>query len=351
MATYTPTVIYLGNFADIDTNESNASSENAASLLGTHTGFSLHQITEIDGDNNGGIVDDEYAASANDRVEYDVGNGFVSVKQDSANLFEAVITLADGSTQTLDVNIRQMENGDVFMSSNTLLDNLDIRGIELTSVRNTNYAGTGTNQSVDNTTVCFCARTRIETASGWVRVEDIRQGDRLRSVDGSLPLVIWTGGARLERPGPSAPIRIAPGALAPGSPHRVLRVSPHHRLLVADPRDGSDWLIAARHLIALPEIEQEAGDHPVVYHHVLCAGHQITLAEGAPAETLLMGPQARRLLRPSQVRDIDRLLPPGPIRPARPLLDGRATRALVDRIVGARTNQPARKRHRSKTPA
>lgn len=329
MAVFAPTVIYLGNFADIDTDETNASSENAASLLGTYTGFSLHQITEIDGNDDGGIMDDEYASSASDRVEYDVGNGFTSVKQDSANLFEAIVTLADGSTQTLNVNIRQMDNGDVFLSSNTLLDNLDIRGIELTGVQNTTYAGTGVNQSVDNTTVCFCAGTRIDTPSGAVPVEAIRPGDRLRAKDGSMPVVLWTGGSFLRNPGRQAPIRIAAGAFGPGRPARPLLVSPQHRILIRSPDSRSAKLVAARHLLALDAVDQLPPDRPARYLHLLCDRHHIVFAEGMPAETLYLGPQAHRLLRPEQLRSIHAIRPPRPMRPTRPFADGLEAKALI----------------------
>lgn len=171
MANYTINMIYLGNFADIDPTEGNWGSENAADLIGTYSGFSMVTATEVDGDDNGIIVDNEATAAVNDRVEYDVGGGQVSVLQDSANLFDARITLADGSTIDLPVNIRQMENGDVFMSSNTGLDNLDILGIQLLGVNNASYSGTGVNQSVDNTTVCFVEGSRVAIPGGWCAVE------------------------------------------------------------------------------------------------------------------------------------------------------------------------------------
>ncbi len=327
MANYTIDMIYLGNFADIDTDETNAVTENPGDLLGSYTGFTLVTATEVDGDNDGGIVDNEYAASVNDRVEYDLGSGPVSVQQDSANLYSARITLADSSTVTVNVNIRQMENGDVFMSSNTQLDNLDIRGIELIGVQNVTYMGTGVNQSVDGATVCFTAGTQIDTPQGWTAVETLRPGDMVSTCDNGPQPILWIGETRLTKPGRRAPIRIAPHTFGPAQPKRPLRVSPHHRIVL---RDGSDdVLVAARHLLPIPGVSQGTRPGAVRYIHILTANHEVIFANGLQAETLFLGPQARAILGSTNMAEVEKARPERPMAPARPMIKGKAAAKVV----------------------
>ncbi|WP_339106690.1 Hint domain-containing protein [Roseovarius rhodophyticola] len=260
----------------------------------------------------------------------------MSVHQDSANLFEAKITLVGGGAITLNVNIRQMENGDVFMTSGTGLDNLDIAGIELLSVVETNFSGTGIGQSVDNTTVCFAKGTLIATPSGAKRVEALREGDLVKTAKGSQSKILWVGHSVLLRPGErQAPICIEPDALGPGLPKNHLLVSPQHRI-VASSRivqlmfDCDQVLVAARHLLALPGVTRQTGIDAVHYVHVLCARHEIILAEGVPTETLFLGPMAKRMLTKEQFEHVCQFAIE-PMAPARPFADGKRAKKLIDR--------------------
>lgn len=342
MANYNITMVYLGQYADIDPTEGNSVSESPNTLLGTYTGFDLVEAVEVDGDNNMGIMDNEYASSANDRVEYDLGSGPISVQQDSANLYEAAITLADGSTITLNVNIRQMVNGDVFMSSNTGLDNLDIRGIELLSVTNVNYSGTGVNQSVDNATVCFARGTRIATPDGMRKIETLDPGDLVFNGDGAALRAVWIGRRHLARAGKNAPIVIQPGALGPGCPARVLRISPQHRLLVRSPIvrrmfGGDAVLVAAKWLTAVPGIDQAVPDEAVDYVHLLCATHEVVRAENVLSETLYLGTETRAILGAGMFRGCgpaqDAPASGGTMVPAHPFVSPQDARRLVARHV------------------
>lgn len=138
-------------------------------------------------------------------------------------------------------------------------------------------------------TPCYLAGTRILTEAGEVPVEALRIGDRVVTLALNGPRLApirWIGRRALDprrHPSPAKvlPIRIAAGALGAGVPHRDLRVSPDHALLV----DGA--LVPAEMLLGLPGIRREPPSGPIQYLHVELDAHDVLLAEGAPAESYL----------------------------------------------------------------
>lgn len=190
--------------------------------------------------------------------------------------------------------------------------------------------------------ICFAAGTRIALAGGGsVAVERLRPGDRVCRAGGGAATVRWVGLRRLSRAELAAdprlwPVEIAPGALGPGMPARVLRLSPQHRVQVqgriAERLGGAaQVLVAALHLVGLAGVSRPAPVGTLSYVHFLCDAHEVVLAEGAPCETLLMGPMARAALPPAALDEIDRLFPGLVAQPAHPVLSGRMARALVAR--------------------
>lgn len=160
--------------------------------------------------------------------------------------------------------------GEVVRTTNigTITD--DLRGLDL----------------LDDNLPCFVAGTRIMTAAGEVPVERLRVGDLVVTLGDGPPMqpVVWTG--RMEvRPGRSrdprrsAPVCIRAGALADGVPHRDLRLSPDHALLL----DGH--LVPAGLLVDGRGITQETWREQVTYVHVETARHSVLLSEGAPSES------------------------------------------------------------------
>ena len=158
--------------------------------------------------------------------------------------------------------------------------------------------------------------------------------------------MLWTGrchvdAARLDAAPNLRPVRIRAGALGPGIPRADLVVSPQHRLLVrsviAERLCGApEVLVAAKHLIAPPAIDWARDLTEVSYIHLLCAGHQIVLANGAAAETLYLGHYTRRALPRAARHEVAALFPAlgpeaAPPPPARPLLNGRLGRNLSAR--------------------
>lgn len=205
---------------------------------------------------------------------------------------------------------------------------------------------TGSWTDVTAMTPCFTPGTAIATPSGERRIEELRAGDPVLTADHGAQRLLWVGRRHLDAAvldlAPNLrPIRVAEGALGPGLPRRELLLSPQHRLLVrsaiAERIGGApEVLVAVRHLVGLPGIAPARELRSICYLHLLFTRHELVIANGALSESLYLGRQALHgLARPARnevfalfpaLRDTH--LPP---LPARPLLSGRAARALVAR--------------------
>ena len=194
---------------------------------------------------------------------------------------------------------------------------------------------------------CFVAGTLIDTETGPRPVETLRRGDRVMTGDAGAQPILWAGGRALGLPELLSqpelnPYRIAAGALGPGVPTRDLWLSPQHRVLlrsrVAARMFGTrDVLVAVKKLAGCPGITPQTVKK-VSYHHVLLAAHHVLRANGAPCESLYLGPQARKMLDPAALREIALLFPGlvsgcDAMRPARPLIEGRRALKLARRHI------------------
>jgi hypothetical protein len=137
---------------------------------------------------------------------------------------------------------------------------------------------------------CFLKGTKILTAGGERKIEDLAIGDLLPTMFGGLRPVQWIGRYPIKRSDPSKPwvkdtlpVRIARSALAPDVPHSDLYVTGGHSLLI----DGV--LVPAQVLINGTTITRdEAREYDELeFFHVKLESHDVVYAEGAPAETLI----------------------------------------------------------------
>jgi hypothetical protein len=192
---------------------------------------------------------------------------------------------------------------------------------------------------------CFTAGTLIDTSTGPRRVEELRVGDLVVTLDGGPQPVRWIAhrvldSEELTRMPNLRPVEISAGALGADMPKAPLRVSPQHRILIrsslARKISGSaEVLVAAKHLCDLPGIAVQDASFPVCYVHFLLDRHHIVLSNGAASETLYIGPQILHAFPPAALRELRALFPslmagiPQPT--ARPLLVGRKRRGLVRR--------------------
>ncbi|MEM9871477.1 MAG: Hint domain-containing protein [Pseudomonadota bacterium] len=319
----TSTMILIGNLPPIDNDESNFDTDNAGSLAGTYSSYDDLEVVDVtnhDVDEDGAIYDDEVGGS--DFVTYSHGGASYTEVPDASITYFAQVIEDDGTVHNIEVLVVQMTNGDVFVSDLQNLgnmDNLTIRSIELVSPGTTNAYGYYTSQTTSNTTVCFAAGTYIDTPRGPIRIETLRAGDMVTTRDRGAQPIVWIGSTRASPAPRNATVDVAANALGDGYPATPLQVSSQHRMLVRSDVAArmfglTEVLVPARQLIGLPGIVRGSPSKSVRYWHLLMERHNLVLANGAWAETLLPGSEARKVLdsfwppvnRPSPV-DMDRV--------------------------------------------
>ncbi|MGJ8605509.1 MAG: Hint domain-containing protein [Marivita sp.] len=147
--------------------------------------------------------------------------------------------------------------------------------------------------------VCFVAGTQINTPDGPCAVEDLKSGDLVWTKDsGALPVLFthrscheWDKASHKDKP-----ILIQKGAVNGRLPHRNLKVSPQHRILVNDPETSEEVLVPAKALTGLRGVRQMSGCRSVEYYHVVLDRHAVIDAEGVAAESFYPGPMSLQSL-------------------------------------------------------
>jgi hypothetical protein len=140
---------------------------------------------------------------------------------------------------------------------------------------------------------CFTPGTLIATPHGMRAVEDLRPGDPVVTRDNGVQKVVWAeartlGLAELGRAPHLRPILIGQGSLGDDLPTDDMVVAPNQRILVESGRsmlafDEHEALVAAKHLQNCRTIR--AIDTPgVTYVHIMCARHEVVLANGCWCE-------------------------------------------------------------------
>ncbi len=137
---------------------------------------------------------------------------------------------------------------------------------------------------------CFTPGTLIDTPEGQRRIETLKVGDLVETLDEGAQPIRAVLRDTFRATGNIAPIRFAPGAM--GNP-RALTVSPQHRMLVtgweAQLYSGhSEVLVAAKHLVNGTTIQQ-VNCGVVEYIHLLFDRHQIVFGGGVPSESYFPG--------------------------------------------------------------
>lgn len=137
---------------------------------------------------------------------------------------------------------------------------------------------------------CFLKGTKILTADGERKIEDLAVGDLLPTMFGGLRPVQWIGRYPIKKSDPSTPwvkdalpIRIARSALGPELPHADLYVTGYHSLLIDGVLAPAATLINGTTIVRDEEREYDE----LEYFHVKLESHDVIYAEGVLAETLL----------------------------------------------------------------
>jgi hypothetical protein len=166
--------------------------------------------------------------------------------------------------------------------------------------------GVWSNRYLDGQSVCFAAGTQIATPTGERRVEDLRLGDLVQTVDGGAQPILWVGGGPVLTSPDHLPVCIAAGVLGA---KRDLRVSGEHLLVFRDAAaerlfGEEEVLIAAKELVGLPGVTQDATPRIMGYFHVLMPDHHLLIADGVASESLLPGKVALAAMSKRTVADL-----------------------------------------------
>ena len=149
-------------------------------------------------------------------------------------LQDSAFVVSDGQ-QSYTVTLINVDQGAPLLM---FVDQMPPKGVDLWVVHHTLDAAV--DDPLDPETarvICFTPGTLIQTPSGAVPIEQLREGDAVVTKDNGAQEIQWIGsrrmtGARLFALPKLRPIRIRPGALGHDWPRRELVVSPEHRVLV-----------------------------------------------------------------------------------------------------------------------
>jgi hypothetical protein len=139
---------------------------------------------------------------------------------------------------------------------------------------------------------CLLRGTRVLTAKGECKVEDLAIGDLVPTMfgGGGVQPIQWIGHYPIKRSNPSKPwpkdarpVRIAHSALAANVPQTELYVTQAHALFVDDVLVSAGCLVNET-TITLYEAREL---NELEFFHIKLNNHDVIYAEGAPVETLL----------------------------------------------------------------
>lgn len=138
--------------------------------------------------------------------------------------------------------------------------------------------------------VCFTSGTAIRTPRGEVRIDDLRIGDLVCTMDNGPQPLVWIGRREIARSALLRDERLCPVLIKQGvlGAKRDLLVSRQHGMLI-----GGEHLIRATHLARTARgIRIARGKRQVSYVHLGFEAHQIIFAEGCASESFYPGPMA-----------------------------------------------------------
>lgn len=162
----------------------------------------------------------------------------------------------------------------------------------------------------DTGIACFVAGTMVDTPRGQHRIEGLRPGDLVDTLDHGPQPVRWIGQTTVNGRDRFAPICIKRGTLGA---EQDIYVSPQHRVLVRDWRsqlffDADEVLIAAKGLLNGNTIFA-APRASVTYVHIMFDRHEIIRTNGLNSESFLPRGEAMKSVAPETQRELLALFP------------------------------------------
>jgi hypothetical protein len=222
----------------------------------------------------------------------DVTLGLVGSDAPVSDIGTVEFTAALGGTQVVDRSFTDLGDAESFFDDNPIdlgaVGSVGTSGTETVTVTFTLTAdgddeGFG-EQFLLGAVACFAAGTRISTTRGEINVEKLREGDIVRTREGTQPIV-WIGHRRIDllrhpHPEKARPIKIRRHAFAQNVPARDLLVSPDHAIF------HNSALIPAKLLLNGRTVVQTR-PRAITYFHIELPRHDILFAENQAAESYL----------------------------------------------------------------
>lgn len=304
-ASNTFSVIYLGTTSDLDPTEGSPVAENASTIVNSTYGSVSDPLwSHVQTLAPVGSPGAYYRTNNNLYTDQFTIDGGTAQTFDSISQYTATITYTDGTTAPLtNAVVFQDSAGQLYLApeltagaDQTALTAKAIRSITLDALNNNSNFGMDVVR-VETDFVCFARGTMIETSDGPRRIEELRPGDALLTVDHGFQPLRWVGSQTVAAIGRLAPVRIAAHAIGN---LRDLTVSQQHRILSwGELKDGSgrtaECFIPAKKLVNGSTIRiQEGGE--IEYFHLLLDRHEVLLSEGIPTESFYPGKEGWKML-------------------------------------------------------
>lgn len=360
MSTVNWSAIYLGNFADFDSDEADLEAEDSSALIATFgsaanpmSDFVVNLQTESN-DGNSAIGRDNTSTPDTITFETSPGGSTETTTVDSIFRVHTEIQFSNGLGPISNgFFVIQDINGNAFFLADDQefafgqVNSRAIDSITITSISDDNRseltqswvdAGPFVSTSA-GPTICFLPETRIATPSGEVAAGSLKVGDYVTTLDNGPRPILWVGLKRMRfRPGDGAfkPYRIKQGALGDGLPKRNLKLSKQHRLLLRS--RGDEHLGPVIGFSSLSGVSRMNGASEATFINFLFSRHEIIFAEGVPVESLYVGPNCLNILSRKDHLAICKALGGGSIDgvsmdPARPFLSRKQTAATLKQQV------------------
>ncbi len=318
------TIAFAGNKSTLDVSDTayvdDAGTTNFVNSTGSINGVSVTAATRVEYNYNLLAEDpttglyhriDVYAFGSDGNKGYLVSRAW---DPDTGDFADPVVPYNGGTLTILDSSSTDSQGRSIDTNDPDLEVFMRDTSLQLSPYNNDASGGV-----MGDLVVCFCEGTQIATDQGLKNVEDLVAGDLVETLDNGFQAVRWVFArqislAKMITTPKIAPITIRKGALGDGTPAHDLSVSPQHRILIKGPIakrmfDHDEVLVAAKHLLSLDGVETAPAPKTVCYVHFLCDRHEVVYANGALAESLLVGPEAIKSLPDEALEELRELIP------------------------------------------